>query len=240
MMKRISYYYSGDRVRRIRLRMSALTWQKLIMSIDPNTQAPCLRQLALWSAALPIRSPLLMATVGLVTLALRVVATIHFHLTTQLSHTHQLESLMICLHSPLPYGHVERYERLLGRPLCPDQHPSPGPRQVHIISFNRLTFITPHLLQWINTSGNPRFTSTVQIFNALGPLLSVMTQLTLDYEEGDLSSEWHDELDHTRWDQVFGLFNKVQRVDVENGLVGRISHSLRTNDEGPLWGCSPI
>ncbi|KAI0245584.1 hypothetical protein BJV78DRAFT_335253 [Lactifluus subvellereus] len=98
----------------------------------PRTfQAPHLRHLVLWRFALPIGSPLLTTTVGLVTLAIDDILPSAYiapgYLLTWLSLMPHLEILCIRFHSPLPNRDVENQvpmcQRLPGRPSCLDEHP---------------------------------------------------------------------------------------------------------------------
>ena len=150
----------------------------------PRTfQAPHLRHLGLWPAALPIGSPLLTTTVGLVTLwLLDIPPSAYFpptYLLTRLSLMPQLESLVIYFYSPLPNRDVERqpiithitlpnlrtfsfkgvsaYLECLLAPIS-----APVLSTLHIRLFSQLTFTVPHLLQFIDTSETLSF-STVHL-----------------------------------------------------------------------------
>ena len=125
-----------DRVRRVRLRMSATNLQKLIVAMDveypilenliigrgiedltsvlmfPETlQAPHLRHLALAGFALPIGSRLLTTAVDLITLCLAMLhPSTYFHPNTLLqwlSFMPQLETLMIGFEFPVPNRDIE-------------------------------------------------------------------------------------------------------------------------------------
>jgi hypothetical protein len=192
-----------DRVRCVMLSLRASSWRKfttvmdepfpilermrIVSPIDDSTrlalprtfQAPLLRHFKLQTVALPIGSPLLMTTVGLVTLALEdIPLSAYFtpsHLLSQLSLITQLEKLVIRFHSPLPSRSVEpprsststvthitlpnlRFLSFRGVStyleglLCRIS----APRMAHfeIAFFNQLTFTVPHLLQFILTSEN--------------------------------------------------------------------------------------
>jgi hypothetical protein len=85
----------------------------------PRTfQAPHLRHIRLWDAALPIGSPLLTSSAGLVSLKLDYtpipylpnLSTHPAYLLNQLSLVPQLEILVIEFHSPLPDWHVARQQ----------------------------------------------------------------------------------------------------------------------------------
>ena len=75
--------------------------------------------------------------------------------------------------------------------------------------------------------------SIAQIFDNLRPLLSSVTDLTLDYREHTLSSELHNEVNSTLWRQILESFRNVDILRVHKGLVGGVSRSLRLDGEQP-------
>jgi len=76
--------------------------------------------------------------------------------------------------------------------------------------------------------------SVAQIFNVLSPLFSKVVDLTLDYREHTLSSEWHSQADRTWWRELLGSFRNVKTLRVHNDLVGEVSRSLQSDGEPPL------
>ncbi|KAI0246015.1 hypothetical protein BJV78DRAFT_212806 [Lactifluus subvellereus] len=193
-----------DRVRRIGLWIPASNLRNLIVAIDeqypildhlfirawsedngslilPKTfQAPHLCELRLFSTALPIQSPLLTTTVGLVTLTLRdIQLSAYFppgYLLTRLLLMPQLEALTIGFRSPLPGRDVER--QLLDIPIATHvtlsnlrwfgfrgvgayleglltRISTPVLGNLEIVVFNQPTFTIPHLLPFMRTSENP-------------------------------------------------------------------------------------
>ena len=159
-------------------RLYLSTWVKGDGSVVlPRTfQAPHLRHLFLRTAALPITSPLLTTTVGLVTLRLsRIPASAYFppnYLLTRLSLMPQLEILDIGFHSPLPNRDVER--QLLATPIMPHitlpnlrefrfrgvsayleglvaQISAQVLSKLQIVFSNQLSFTIPRLLQFLGT-----------------------------------------------------------------------------------------
>jgi hypothetical protein len=76
--------------------------------------------------------------------------------------------------------------------------------------------------------------SVAQIFNVLSPLFSKVVDLTLDYREHTLSSEWHNQADRTQWRELLGSFRDVKTLRVHDGLVGEVSRSLQSDGEPPL------
>jgi hypothetical protein len=154
-------------------------------SVLPRTfQAPLLRNFALMTVALPIGSPLLMTTVDLVTLALEEIPSSAYfppsHLLARLSLMPQLEELVIRFHSPIPSRNIEPQlsspsvmtditlpnlciflfqgwstylEGLLARIRAPLLS------VFDIVFFNQLTFVIPHLSQFMRTSQNFDFSA---------------------------------------------------------------------------------
>jgi mRNA-degrading endonuclease YafQ of YafQ-DinJ toxin-antitoxin module len=76
--------------------------------------------------------------------------------------------------------------------------------------------------------------SVAQISNVLQPLFSDVVDLTLDYREHTLSSEWHNEVDCARWRELLYSFRNVKMLRVHNGLVGEVSRALRMDVGPPL------
>jgi len=72
--------------------------------------------------------------------------------------------------------------------------------------------------------------SAAQIFRALGPVFSAVVDLTLDYQEHSLSSEWHNEADCSQWREFLGSFSNVKTLRVHHGLVRELSRSLQPDD----------
>jgi len=75
--------------------------------------------------------------------------------------------------------------------------------------------------------------SAAQIFNVLSPLFSDVLDLTLDYKEHTLSSEWHNQVDRTQWRDLLRAFRNVKTLRVHNGLVRDLSRSLQLDGEPP-------
>jgi hypothetical protein len=197
-----------DRVHHIALKMPAPNLMKFIAAMDeqypilehihiaspteaeesigpvfPSTfQAPNLRHITLWYAALPIRSPLLVTTVGLVTLWLGgIPQSAYFppsYILTWLSLMPQLEMLGIGFHSPLPNRDVVR--QLSISPILTHvtllnlrefsfrgvstyleallaQINAPFLSILDVFFFNQLTFTLPRLLQFMQTIENLNF-----------------------------------------------------------------------------------
>jgi hypothetical protein len=195
-----------DRVRRIALKMTAANLEKFIPAMDglfsilerlhisslteeetnltlPQTfQAPSLHRLRLWYTALPITSPLLTSTTGLVELWLGgIPRSAYFppsYILTRLSLMSNLESLAIVFHSPLPNRDIVR--QLLDTPILTHvtlpnlrsftflgvsaylegllaRISSPLLSVFTVYFFNQLSFAVPQLFQTMQTSENFRF-----------------------------------------------------------------------------------
>jgi hypothetical protein len=194
-----------DRVHRIALRMPAPESGKFITAMEDqyptlerlrvysqiedtnlvlpqSFQAPNLRRLDLQYIALPMRSPLLTTTGGLVSLRLAgIPRSAYFppgYILTRLSLMPQLESLVITFHSPVPnrdvirqlseipttthvtlpnlrefvFGGVSAYLEGLLERIT-----APVLRSLDVTWFNQLTFAVPQLSQFLQTSQNFAF-----------------------------------------------------------------------------------
>jgi hypothetical protein len=153
-------------------------------------QAPNLRQLRLWTASLPIRSPLLATTAaGLVTLVLEdIPASAYFppsYILTRLSLMLQLETLTIAFKSPIPNRHVERQSlQALDMIIVPNLRwftfsgvsaylealvariSAPSLNLLHVYLFSQLSFTLPRLFQFMQTFENLRSTTAQVTFGA--------------------------------------------------------------------------
>ena len=79
-----------------------------------------------------------------------------------------------------------------------------------------------------------QLSSAAQIFNVLSPLLSGVVNLILHYREHNLSSMGSPEARHPRWRELFRSFCNVKTLRVPNGLIGELSHFLRSDGETTL------
>lgn len=161
-------------------------------------QAPHLRHLILIGSDFPIRSPLLTSAVGLRTLTLEEIhPSIHFcpnDLLQPLSLMPQLETLIISFHSPVPNRDVQR--QLLQTPIMTHvtlpylrwfafsgvsaylesvlpRMTTPLLERLRITFFNQLTYSVPHLLQFMITTENLRFSIATFGFYDWGVLVRV-------------------------------------------------------------------
>jgi len=95
-----------------------------------------------------------------------------------------------------------------------------------IFSFTTVNVYCEHL-DW-------QVSSVAQIFNVLSPLFSDVVDITLDYREHTLSSEWHNEVDRAQWGELLRSYRNVKTLRVHNGLVRDLSRCLQLDGEPPL------
>jgi hypothetical protein len=269
------------------------------LTIPTTFEAPQLRYLVLYHFTSPIGSPFLTNAVGIVTLLLGWIHPSTYphpnDLLRSLSLLPQLEILEIGFLSPVPSREIER--QLLHTPITTyitlsnlrrfdfrgistylelllPQIITPRLQMLNVRFFNQPRFSIPHLLQFIRTTENLRFSnvkflfyheaiavwvnpsvgnalanfyleiacehldwqvsSVAQIFNVLCPLFSDVIDLTLDYREHTLSSEWHNQADRTLWRELLGSFTGVKTLRVHKSLVAELSRSLRLDGDPPL------
>jgi hypothetical protein len=196
-----------DRVQNIFIWMPTINLRKLVMAMDgqfsilermhinsrtdvvlPITfQAPNLRHLVLWTASIPIRSPLLATTAGLLTLQLTdIPPSAYFppsYLLTRLPLMPQLKKLTIGFRSPFPKRDVElntpnmtrvtlsnlRWFRFQGTSAYLESLVSrisaPSLTKLRVDLSNQLSFTVPRLLQFMQTSENIKFSSVKLTFD---------------------------------------------------------------------------
>ena len=75
--------------------------------------------------------------------------------------------------------------------------------------------------------------SMAQILNVLSPLFSTVVDLSLDYRSHTLSSDWHNQADHSQWRELLGSFRNVQTLRVRDGLAGELYRCLSSDGESP-------
>lgn len=174
------------------LYITAPTEQGASLVLPQTFQAPHLRHLVLDNVICPITSPLLMPTTGLVTLSLmeiRSSANLRPHdLLQRLALMPQLETLGIDFHSPISSRDIERQRRCM--PIVHVTLPNlrwfgfrgvsayleallpritaPLLEKLQILFFNQLTFSVPHLLEFISSAENLRFSSARVTFHEGG------------------------------------------------------------------------
>ena len=165
-----------------RLFIWPLSHDNMSLMLPTRFQAPHLLMLSLHHVVLPVRSPLLTTTVGLVELRLWDMPLLPSlrpsDLVLRLSSMPQLESLSIGFNSPIPARDVET--QLLHTPIGTNvtlpnirlcmfrcgsaylegllaQIDTPLLEDLNIWFYNQLTFTIPHLSQFIDRTENLRF-----------------------------------------------------------------------------------
>jgi hypothetical protein len=73
--------------------------------------------------------------------------------------------------------------------------------------------------------------SVAQISNAFSRVFSAVEHLTLEHEAHSQSSEEHNDVDRIEWRNLLRSFSNVKILRVEDGLVEKLSHCLRLEDE---------
>jgi hypothetical protein len=71
---------------------------------------------------------------------------------------------------------------------------------------------------------------TVQVFQMLRTLFSVVEYLTLKYDRHTISSEWNNEADRAQWRELLRTFDNVKTLHIEDGLIGQLSRSLQPGE----------
>jgi hypothetical protein len=277
-----------DRVRRIGLMMPATKLLKPLIAMDKQFpvlerlfiwplsndnmslmlptrfQAPHLCMNSLYHIVLPVRSPLLTTTVGLVVLGLwdmPLLASFRpSDLVARLSSMPHLESLSIGFRSPVPTRDVER--QLLHTPIgtlvtlpnlrlcffrCGSAYlegllariDTPLLEVLNIWFYNQLTFAAPHLLQFIGRTENLRFGFARLSFDRENVIL------TADGDEQNQISPFRVKIDcrHVDWQvsaaaQIFGALmpalSVVERLSLSNGDHD-VSSEERNEVDRTLW-----
>ncbi|KAI0245263.1 hypothetical protein BJV78DRAFT_1265722 [Lactifluus subvellereus] len=108
----------------------------------------------------------------------------------------------------------------------------------HINFFNQLTFTIPHLLRFMSTSKNLRFSTVRLDFDTNAVILmadhcgeweiSPFRMRSVLSVAHNLSSEQHNELDRIQWRELLRSFNNVKTLRVQNELVEKLARSLRS------------
>ena len=69
-----------------------------------------------------------------------------------------------------------------------------------------------------------------QISNSLNQMSAAVKHLTLEHEVHHLSSEEHNEVDHTEWRKILSSFSNVETLRIDYGLVEELSRFLELDD----------
>ena len=81
--------------------------------------------------------------------------------------------------------------------------------------------------------------SATQICGALVPVLSAAEELTLEFEENSLPSDWQDEVDAMVWHGLLWPFTSVKKLCVGYPLASELSNALESDDAGLVLGLLP-
>jgi F-box-like len=224
------------------------------LDLPVTFQAPNLRHLRLWTASLPIGSPLLTTAAGLVTLLLlNIPASAYFppsYLLTRLSLMLQLEKLVIRFHSPHPNRDVERRPRqILDVITLPSLRwfvfrgtttyleglvarisaPSLSTIRVHL--FNQLSFTFPRLLQFMQTSENLRFTAVQVTFGELSVSLNAVPS---EWDIMDVPLVLEIMCRHLDW-QVASAVQLLRVLSPVLSVVEQVTFSYKKHNKSPEW-----
>jgi hypothetical protein len=222
------------------------------LKLPETLQAPRLRHLALLGFVLPV-SRFLTTPVGLVTLALTVVHPLAYFqpniLLQRLSSMPQLETLLVVFLFPIPNRDVER--QLMLTPIMTHvtlpnlrwfgfrgvsaymeavvrRIITPRLEKLRIHFFKQLTFFTPHLLQFMNTTENLRFDSAKFGFSKDGVYVEVYPREKAEVSVLQMKVLcWHLEWQVSSVAQIFNsssqIFSTVEHLTLDHEVHDRSS-----------------
>jgi hypothetical protein len=75
--------------------------------------------------------------------------------------------------------------------------------------------------------------SAVQLFGTLSPVLSVVEQVALSYDEHYHPSAWDNNIDRSQWHELLRPFSNAKTIHVDRSLISRIFRSLPSDDGEP-------
>ena len=81
--------------------------------------------------------------------------------------------------------------------------------------------------------------SATQVCSALEPVLSATEELTLDFEEDSLPSDWQDSIDDMAWHGLLWPFISVKKLCIGYPLASELSNALESDDAGLVLGLLP-
>ena len=81
--------------------------------------------------------------------------------------------------------------------------------------------------------------SAIQVCLALVPVLSAAEELTLDFEEESLPSDWQDSVDGMVWHGLLWPFTSVKKLCIGYPLASELSNALESDDAGLVQGLLP-
>jgi len=81
--------------------------------------------------------------------------------------------------------------------------------------------------------------SATQVCSALVHVISAAEELTLDFEEENLPSDWRNEVDALMWHGLLWPFHGVKKLCVGYPLASELSNALESDDAGLVLGLLP-
>jgi len=81
--------------------------------------------------------------------------------------------------------------------------------------------------------------AATQVCAALVPVLSAAEELSLDFEEENLPSDWQDEVDAMMWHGLLWSFAGVKKLRIGYPLASELSNALESDDAGLVLGLLP-
>jgi hypothetical protein len=106
---------------------------------------------------------------------------------------------------------------------------------VHAVSLRAFPWErgNPLMLQIMWGNLDNQVASAVQFFGSLSPVLSVVEQVVLSYDEHYHSSAWDDNIDRSQWRELLRPFTNTRTIHVDDSLISRIFRSLPSDDGEP-------
>ena len=81
--------------------------------------------------------------------------------------------------------------------------------------------------------------AATQVCAALVPVLSAAEELSLDFEEENLPSDWQGEVDAMMWHGLLWSFAGVKKLRIGYPLASELSYALESDDAGLVLGLLP-
>ena len=81
--------------------------------------------------------------------------------------------------------------------------------------------------------------SATQVCSELVEVLSAVEELTLDFEEESLPSDWQNAVDAMMWDGLLWPFNGVKKLRIGHPVASELSKALESDDAGLILGLLP-
>ena len=81
--------------------------------------------------------------------------------------------------------------------------------------------------------------SATQVCAALVPIISAAEELTLDFEEQSLPSDWQNDVDDMVWHELLGPFNGVKKLCIGYPFASEFSSAMQSDDPQLVLGLLP-